>query len=89
MPIPMFAWRPARRGASAATPQAVKLLAETLRSDVDADVRLAAAKALGETKNPEAVAALGEALNDSDPGHAVSGRLVAASRSPARTWATT
>jgi HEAT repeat protein len=38
-----------------------------LRGDVDADVRLAAAKALGESKNPEAVAALGEALNDPDP----------------------
>ena len=34
---------------------------------MDADVRLAAAKALGETKNREAVAALGEALDDSDP----------------------
>ena len=43
------------------------LLAEALRSDVDADVRLAAAKALGETKNPAATAPLGEALNDSDP----------------------
>ena len=43
------------------------LLSEALRSDVDADVRLAAAEALGETKNPAAVAALGEALSDSDP----------------------
>ena len=47
--------------------QAVSLLSEALRSDVDSDVRLAAAKALGETKNPAAVAALGEALSDSDP----------------------
>jgi HEAT repeat protein len=47
--------------------QAVKLLAEALQSDVDADVRLAAAKALGETKNPAATASLGEALNDADP----------------------
>ena len=42
-------------------------LSEALRGDVDADVRLAAAKALGETKNTAATAALGEALNDSDP----------------------
>ena len=31
------------------------------------DVRLAAAKALGETRNPAAVPALGEALADADP----------------------
>ena len=67
MPIPMFAWLPARRGARHGDAQAVKLLSEALRSDVDADVRLAAAKALGETKNPAAVAALGEALTDADP----------------------
>ena len=55
------AW--AKRGDS----QAVQLLSETLRSDVEADVRLTAAVALGETKNRDAVAALGEALNDADP----------------------
>ena len=38
-----------------------------LRADVNPDVRLAAAKALGETKSPEAVPALGEALTDTDP----------------------
>jgi HEAT repeat protein len=43
------------------------LLAGALSGDVDADVRLAAAKALGETKGPEAAKALGEALNDADP----------------------
>jgi HEAT repeat protein len=48
-------------------PQAVQLLAEAMRSDVDADVRLAAARGLGETKNKESVNALGEALSDSDP----------------------
>ncbi len=47
--------------------QAVALLAEAMRSDVEADVRLAAARALGETKNPAATAPLGEALNDPDP----------------------
>ncbi|MCE5303895.1 MAG: HEAT repeat domain-containing protein [Planctomycetaceae bacterium] len=47
--------------------ESVKLLSETLRSDVDADVRLTAALALGETKNPAAVPALGDALNDADP----------------------
>ena len=47
--------------------QAVKLLAELMHSDVNVDVRLAAAKALGETRSPTAVAPLGEALNDRDP----------------------
>jgi HEAT repeat protein len=46
---------------------AVELLSETLRSDVEADVRLAAAKALGRCKSHEAVTALGEVLADSDP----------------------
>jgi HEAT repeat protein len=48
-------------------PQAVVLLSESLRSDADFDVRLAAAKALGETKNVAAKVALGEALADPDP----------------------
>ncbi len=47
--------------------QAVNLLAETLRSNVDADVRMVAATALGETKNPAALAPLGDALSDTDP----------------------
>lgn len=47
--------------------EGMKLLSDTLRSDVDADVRLAAARALGETKNPQAVPALSEALSDNDP----------------------
>jgi HEAT repeat protein len=47
--------------------QAVKLLSDTLRADVNPDVRLAAANALGETKSAEAAAALGEALSDGDP----------------------
>jgi HEAT repeat protein len=47
--------------------QAVKLLVELLRSDVNVDVRLAAAKALGETRSPAAVAPLGDALADTDP----------------------
>ncbi|MBN1394593.1 MAG: HEAT repeat domain-containing protein [Pirellulales bacterium] len=47
--------------------RAAKLLSDLLRSDIDIDVRLAAAKALGETRNPAAVEALGEALEDSDP----------------------
>jgi HEAT repeat protein len=45
----------------------VVLLAESLRSDAEFDVRLAAAKGLGETKNAAAQAALGEALSDPDP----------------------
>ena len=47
--------------------QAVKLLVELLRTDVNVDVRLAAAKALGETRSPAAVAPLGDALADTDP----------------------
>jgi HEAT repeat protein len=49
--------------------QAIELLSEMLRGDADVDVRLAAAKALGETRNPAAVAPLGDALcaPDSDP----------------------
>jgi len=47
--------------------QAVTLLSDTLRGDVDPDVRLAAAKALGQSKNPAAATALGEALSDADP----------------------
>ena len=45
-------------------PQAVKLLSDAARGDVASDVRLAAIKALGESKNPQAMGALGEALND-------------------------
>ena len=47
--------------------QAAELLAPILSSDVSPDVRLAAARALGKIKDPRAVAALGEALTDSDP----------------------
>ncbi|MEN6449644.1 MAG: HEAT repeat domain-containing protein [Thermoguttaceae bacterium] len=46
---------------------AVALLSETLKGDVKGDVRLAAARALGETHHPAAVPALGEALSDPDP----------------------
>ena len=38
-----------------------------LSGDVDTDVRLAATRALGKSKEPVAVAALGRALEDSDP----------------------
>jgi HEAT repeat protein len=48
-------------------PQAADLLAGVLRSDKDHDVRLAAARALGSTRTPQAVAALGEALAETDP----------------------
>ena len=49
---------------SAATTQ---MLAETLSGDTDSDVRMAAAKALSTAGDKEAVAALGRALEDSDP----------------------
>jgi HEAT repeat protein len=48
-------------------PQAADLLAGVLRGDNDHDVRLAAAHALGFTHTQQAIAALGEALVESDP----------------------
>jgi HEAT repeat protein len=51
-----------RGGAEAAT-----VLAGVLGGDVNVDVRLAAARALGHVKDPQAVAALGEVLEDKDP----------------------
>jgi HEAT repeat protein len=48
-------------------PDAARQLAGTLSSDVDFDVRLAAARALGTTADPAAVAVLGSALEDRDP----------------------
>jgi HEAT repeat protein len=47
--------------------QAADLLAGILRTDADHNVRLAAARALGSTREPQAIAALGEALGESDP----------------------
>src|SRR5262249_4674627 len=49
------------------SPEATRLLAETLSGDTDLDVRLAAARALGGANDKDAVAALGRALEDSDP----------------------
>jgi HEAT repeat protein len=46
---------------------AVSGLADTLKTDLDKDVRLAAARALGETKDPTAREPLGAALDDPDP----------------------
>ena len=42
-------------------------LARILSSDMDQDVRFAAAKCLGKAGGPHAVAALGKALDDRDP----------------------
>ncbi|MGD0899382.1 MAG: HEAT repeat domain-containing protein [Thermoguttaceae bacterium] len=48
--------------------EAVKLLADVLAGDEkDKDVRMAAARALGATHNPAAIAALGMALAEKDP----------------------
>lgn len=55
------AW--AKRGGA----EAVELLSQRLSSDTNDNVRLAAARALGETEDPAAVAGLGPALDDQDP----------------------
>ena len=67
--------------------EAVKLLSETLRSDVEADVRLAAAEALGATKNnKEAVTGIGRGVERFRSGHAISGRVVAQTDDRQRFW---
>ncbi len=55
------AW--AKRGG----PESIQVLSGILTGDVDSEVRLAAAHALGQTRDPAAVAALGKALEDPDP----------------------
>lgn len=47
--------------------KATQMLAETLSSDTDKNVRMAAVKALASAKDPAAVRALGLALQDPDP----------------------
>jgi HEAT repeat protein len=47
--------------------QAVQILSTAMHGDADSDVRLAAAKALGDTMHPTAVKPLGDALDDTDP----------------------
>ncbi len=49
------------------SPQAIQMLSQTLSSDTDLDVRMAAAAELGNFKDRAAVEALGVALEDSDP----------------------
>jgi HEAT repeat protein len=48
-------------------PQAAELLAGVLHTDTNHDVRLAAARALGSTRSPQAIAALSDALVEQDP----------------------
>jgi len=48
-------------------PQPATRLSRTLGGDIDIDVRLAAARALSHSKDPVALTALGEALEDKDP----------------------
>ena len=48
-------------------PEAARLLGETLASDSDVDVRLAATKALGQIKDPKTVPFLAVALEDPNP----------------------
>lgn len=48
-------------------PEAVELLASLVRGDMDADVRLAAVRALGQTKDQRAKEALKYALSEGDP----------------------
>jgi HEAT repeat protein len=50
-----------------AEPASVSGLANVLRADGNADVKLAAAEALGKIKSPEAMRALAVALDDRDP----------------------
>jgi hypothetical protein len=52
-----------KRGGEAA----MRLMCETLKSDTDLDVRLAAARVLGELKDPNARSTLGLALDDASP----------------------
>lgn len=49
------------------SPEATQLLAQTLQSDTDIDVRLAAAQGLSSAADRDAVRALGIALEDPDP----------------------
>jgi HEAT repeat protein len=51
----------------------VRVLGGVLSGDTDIDVRLAAARALGDSKDPAAVQALAAALEDSDPALQVRG----------------
>jgi HEAT repeat protein len=48
-------------------PERVRILSGVLASDVDKDVRLAAARALGQSRDAAAAPALGNALEDPDP----------------------
>ncbi len=48
-------------------PEAVQELTTVLEAESDVDVRMAAARALGETKNTAAVAPLASVLSDNDP----------------------
>jgi hypothetical protein len=47
--------------------EATRIMCETLKSDTDLDVRLAAARVLGELKDPKAVPVLGLALDEPFP----------------------
>jgi HEAT repeat protein len=47
--------------------ESTKLLCGVLSGDIDKDVRMAAARALSTSRDPEAIAALGRALEDTDP----------------------
>jgi HEAT repeat protein len=47
--------------------EAAAVLSGVLSSDIDKDVRMAAARGLGSTHDPVAITALGGALDDTDP----------------------
>ena len=62
------------------------MLAEALKTDVDADVRLAAACALGDTKNAAGDRRVGRGTKRLGSGHAISSHLVAQADHGQESW---
>jgi HEAT repeat protein len=60
-------WAACEAWAKRGNAEAAAVLAGALNSDIDHDVRIAAARALGQTHDPRAITALGGVLDDKDP----------------------